>query len=219
MTERISGMMNSVYTDRELQEVEEVLDILFKDLEIKGPDWPKLDNNQSYAHGACIGYEHFLYDWLDKKIGDPIRKHFDIPFRIEVAMYLYQNNSWIMHSDYKNVGNFGQPLVSMIIPLDWDGAPDLSTHTVIFDQSWQGSMAAFCALNPPLENNCLHLKYSLCGHIPEHHLERVGLKMIFPWRRGDVGYWDIELLHCGGNFTGKKIKFRRALVLFCCKDQ
>lgn len=166
--------------------------------------------SKAYTNG--IDSQHPLYPWICRQILPTIEQKLGVQCKIRVAMYLKEFIPWTVHSDYQKNDEF--PGYAFLIPIDWDGPAGSHTHTVIFNEKSKTNVEDYIKTadikNPMAEN----IVNDLCSHESPEVLKFLTLATVARWRKGDLIYWDRELLHSSDNFLSNGISSKRALVIF-----
>jgi hypothetical protein len=197
-----SGKISKFLSNDQLQNLYTVFKTL-PDQENTGP---------VYAYMNGITSQHYLYDYVNSQLCDSLSEVVGDKLSIDVALLLKEHRPWTIHCDYDRGGT--NPCMAFLIPIDWNGPPGSSTHTVVFDQECTKEFGDFMNENHKLPSNALDLKDNLCSHVVPEHLEYVSLLASLKWEPGDLLYWNRKLLHCSDDFISQGITEKRAFVIF-----
>lgn len=201
------GVVKNVFDSSELSD----LLSMFQSLPKQANDHHSQDQIKAYTNG--IDTKHIFYNWLVSKVKQKIESATGIGCDIHVAMYLQEFLPWGVHSDF--VKGDAIPGYAFLIPLDWTGPADSKTHTIIFNESYEGLQTKQYLYSLSSKTpNAAYLSETLCSHCDYNLLERLTLGLAAPWHAGDVIYWHRTLLHSSDNFLQSNISQKTAIVIF-----
>lgn len=124
--------------------------------------------------------------------------------KIHIAMVLVEFSPWFIHTDYLRGDE--NPGKAILVP--WQTQ---KSSTLIFNEECTGVFENY----PTVENHITYEQYEkYLSHCGWGDAQKVSIKEIFDWERGQAVTWDRRLLHASDNFTKNGVDTKIALVIF-----
>lgn len=216
IAEEKSGIIENIFTEKELDEVSQLMSKL-----------PKHENNHASSEFfKPIGTEHLLYSWFDKKIFSKLKPLFNKDIYVNFGAYADEQKPLNIHSDYYHKkSELGEPCIAILLPLSVDnGNSSMSkSKTIIFnekdadtDETVHGAERNYNGQwhrGEVKENNAEHLHGDLLGHCDKEDLKYLTVQNILEWKKGNVCWWAEEYLHVSNDFYKENVKSKQFFII------
>ena len=137
--------------------------------------------------------EHNLFPTVNKILLPILQKYFDKDIKIGICSYTKAHESYGMHFDNYQVNRYGDPYLSIILPMG-DNLERFSTYVFnIESHSMEREMDLDKVLGHLPKKN--KINDEALSHIKSEHLAKVEILGKYNWKKNSGIYWQNNLLH------------------------